>query len=242
MRHFVDDKLSGDSACLGGKSANYLGRTLRLRAGDRLVLFNGQGVERDATIKTLQRDQVVLELGARREPMEESSLHLWLLQGIAKGDAMDHIVQKATELGVQTMTPILTQRSVVRLSKEKIPRRVKHWEGIAISACEQSGRHRPPSIRTPCLLASALAAASSSPHRLVLDPYADRSLDEAIKGIVSLEVALAVGPEGGFTEDEIQQAREVGFTAVKLGPRVLRVETAAIAACTVLQHIHGDMG
>ena len=145
-RLFVEHELDGDTVTLDEREAHYLGHVLRLKRGDSLVAFNGRGTERVAAIGALQRRGAVLELNAVHTPLPESRLELTLIQALPKSDAMDLVVQKATELGVQTIVPAITEFSVVRLDTERSERRVDHWRKIARSSCEQCGRHRPPTI------------------------------------------------------------------------------------------------
>jgi 16S rRNA (uracil1498-N3)-methyltransferase len=201
------------------------------------VAFNGRGAERAATIGSLQRRSAVLELRAALPPLPESLLDFTLLLALPKSDAMDLVVQKATELGVRTLAPAFTEFSVVRLDAERSGRRIDHWCKIARSACEQCGRHRPPTIAAPLPLADALAALSPA-ARFVLDPAADRALDEQPAPTPGLVVA--VGPEGGFGPSDWRRLDAAEFVHVTLGPRVLRAETAALAACAVAQSLWGD--
>ena len=237
-RLFVERELDGDSVLLDEREAHYLGTVLRLARGDELVAFNGRGAERVALIGSLQRRGAVLELRTALAPMAESPLDLTLLQALPKSDAMDLVVQKATELGVRTLAPALTEFSVVRLDAERSERRIDHWRKIARAACEQCGRHRPPTIAAPLPLADALAALPAVGARLALDPTAAQALDEQAaprQGLV-----IAVGPEGGFGTADWRRLDGAAFVRVALGPRVLRAETAAVTACAVAQSLWGD--
>lgn len=237
-RLFVERELDGTSVTLDEREAHYLGRVLRLAPGDELVAFNGRGAERAATIGSLQRRGAVLELRTALAPLTESPLDLTLLLALAKSDAMDLVVQKATELGVHTLAPAFTEFSVVRLDAERSERRIDHWRKIARSACEQCGRHRPPTIAAPLPLAEALAALPAAAARFALDPAADRALDEQAPPTAGL--VIAIGPEGGFGASDWRRLDAAGFLRVALGPRVLRAETAALAACAVAQSRWGD--
>jgi 16S rRNA (uracil1498-N3)-methyltransferase len=180
----------------------------------------------------------VLELNAAETPLPESRLELTLIQALPKSDAMDLVVQKATELGVRTVVPAITEFSVVRLDAERSARRVDHWRKIARSSCEQCGRHRPPTIVTPVPLADALALIERPALRLALDPAATASLTDRSRPRDGL--AIAVGPEGGFGVSDWRRLDAAEFARVALGRRVLRAETAAIAACAVAQSLWGD--
>jgi 16S rRNA (uracil1498-N3)-methyltransferase len=237
-RLFVERDLDGSSVTLDERESHYLGHVLRLARGDELVAFNGRGAERVATIGSLHRQGAVLELRATRTPMSESPLDLTLLQGLPKSDAMDLVVQKATELGVHTLAPALTEFSVVRLDGERSDRRIDHWRKIARSACEQCGRHRPPTIAAPLPLVDAIAELPAAPARFALDPKAERALDEQAAPTQGL--VIAVGPEGGFAASDWRRLDAAEFVRVALGPRVLRAETAAVAACAVAQSLWGD--
>jgi 16S rRNA (uracil1498-N3)-methyltransferase len=237
-RLFVERELDGNSVTLDERESHYLGRVLRLAPGDELVAFNGRGVERIATIGSIQRRGAVLELRAALAPLTESPLDLTLLLALPKSDAMDLVVQKATELGVRTLAPAFTEFSVVRLDAERSERRIDHWRKIARSACEQCGRHRPPTIAAPLPLNEALAALPAAGARFALDPAADRALDEQAAPTAGLIVA--VGPEGGFGTSDWRRLDAAQFTRVALGRRTLRAETAAMAACAVAQSLWGD--
>ena len=236
-RLFVERELDGNSVTLDERESHYLGHVLRLAPGDELVAFNGRGAERVATIGSVQRRGAVLELRTALAPLTESPLDLTLLLALPKSDAMDLVVQKATELGVRTLAPAFTEFSVVRLDAERSERRIDHWRKIARSACEQCGRHRPPTIAAPLPLADALAALPPT-ARLALDPAADRALDEQPAPTSGLVVAI--GPEGGFGTSDWRRLDAANFVHVTLGPRVLRAETAALAACAIAQSLWGD--
>ena len=237
-RLYVELALDGTNLALDESGAHYLGHVLRLKRGDRLVVFNGRGTERDATVDELHRRGATLALAAVRAPLPESPLDLTLLQALPKSDAMDLIVQKATELGVRTLVPVYAEFSVVRLDADRSERRVEHWRKIARSACEQCGRHTPPRIEPALELAAALETLPEG-KRLALDPSADISLGAHAppkSGIV-----VAVGPEGGFAAADWRRLDAARFERVALGRRVLRAETAAIAVCAIAQSRWGDL-
>jgi 16S rRNA (uracil1498-N3)-methyltransferase len=238
-RLFVERELTGDALELDDREAHYLGHVLRLGRGDDLVAFNGRGSERQATVRSLQRRGALLELRDSQDPLPEPSLELTLVQALTKSDAMDLVVQKATELGVRSVQPIYTEFSVVRLDAERSERRLEHWRKIAQSACEQCGRHAPPRIEPPLVLADGLAALTA-PVRLALDPAADAALRQLAPPSGAL--AMAIGPEGGFSPLDWRRLDAARFARVSLGPRVLRAETAAIAACAIVQSLWGDLG
>lgn len=238
-RLYIERELDGDNLALDEREAHYLKQVLRLKAGDRLAVFNGGGTERLASVESLQRRGGELELAASIAPLAESPLELALLQALPKSDAMDLVVQKATELGVRTLLPVYTEFSVVKLDPERSERRLDHWRKVAQSACEQCGRHRPPRIEPPAALAAALEALPAAPQRLALDPLAATSLGEQAPPEHGLVVA--VGPEGGFGATDWRRLDAARFARAALGPRVLRVETAAVAVCAIAQARWGDL-
>jgi len=238
-RLYVELELDGTSLALDESEAHYLGHVLRLTRGDRLVVFNGRGTEREASVEALQRRGAQLALGAVRAPLPASPLELTLVQALPKSDAMDLIVQKATELGVHALAPVYTEFSVVKLDTERSERRVDHWRKIARSACEQCGRHAPPRIEPPRLLADALATLPASLKRVALDPTAEHSLGEQAPPGTGL--AVAVGPEGGFGPNDWRRLDAAQFARASVGQRVLRAETAALAVCAIAQSRWGDL-
>jgi 16S rRNA (uracil1498-N3)-methyltransferase len=244
-RVFVDAPLeAGALLPLPPGPAQHLARVLRAAAGDALVVFNGRGGEYAANIEALHREQVSVRIGAHHAIERESPLTTTLLQGIARGEKMDQIVQKATELGVTRVVPVLTQRSNVRLDAAGGGRKQEHWRAVGIGACEQCGRNRVPEVTRPMQLPAALAEASAD-IKLVLSPDdAAASLASQVTalGPGTHSVALLVGPEGGFDAEEVDLARMHGFISCRLGPRVLRTETAAPAALAALQLACGDLG
>jgi 16S rRNA (uracil1498-N3)-methyltransferase len=237
-RLFLERELSGDTLPLDEREAHYLGHVLRLQRGDELVAFNGRGAERIAIVRALHRRGADLDLGAERTALPESPLDLTLVQAIVKADAMDLIVQKSTELGVRAIRPVFTEFSVVRLDDERAERRVEHWRKIAQSACEQCGRHSPPVLAAPVDLRACCDALPAATRRLALDLDTSAPLArvEARPGAL----AIAIGPEGGFGADDWRRLDTAGFERVGLGPRVLRAETAALAACCLAQSLWGD--
>jgi 16S rRNA (uracil1498-N3)-methyltransferase len=239
-RLFVDAPLDRALLELSGEQAHYLSRVLRCRQGDGLVVFNAQGVEREATIESLAKHRPTLQLGVTLAALPESPATIVLLQALVKSDAMDLIVQKATELGVASVHAFPSEFSVVHLDGERSGQRLQHWRRIAASACEQSGRHRPPELALFDSLDAAVAALAAGVARIVFDPSATRPLDGALAGSAGL--ALALGPEGGFTREELRYLESASFAPASLGPRILRADTAAIAACTLAQWLAGDIG
>jgi len=239
-RVYVDEPLaSGAQIRLGESAAGHVVRVLRLRSGDVLTLFNGRGGEYAASIDKLHGGEVTLSVGEHRPIERESPFPLTLAQGVSRGERMDLVVQKATELGVARLVPVLTERSVVRLDTEQADRKSSHWRAIVTAACEQCGRNRLPEVALPAQLREFLRQSAGDGVRLLLSPEATRRIEDAPRSATG--VTVLIGPEGGLSEAEQEDALAAGFTAVNLGPRVLRTETAAIAALTLLQRAFGDL-
>ena len=231
--------VSGAPAVLSGDAANHIGRVLRLRPGDPLTLFDGHGGEYAAKVNEIQGAKVIVQVGEHRAVERESKLHITLLQGIARGDRMDTIVQKATELGVARIVPVMTERSVVKLSSHNAHRKHAHWLAIAIAASEQCGRNRLVELTQPQTVADAISRECAPDSRcLMLEPDAASTLLTAAERVGSL--TLLIGPEGGLSSLESDIATRAGFTPCRLGPRILRTETASLAAIAALQAIAGD--
>ena len=231
---------AGKRLTIEGTAANHITRVLRLRSGAELTVFDGSGGEFGARIEEFRKDAVVVGVDEHRTADRESPLSLTLAQGISRGERMDWIIQKATELGATRIVPVFTQRSVVRLDDKQAGRKLQHWRAITVAACEQCGRNRLPDLATPVEFFDVLPA-SFSPNaiRLLLSPHADLRIDD-LRDIQS-GVSVLIGPEGGLDEVEQEAAIAAGFKAVRMGPRVLRTETAAIAALTILQRYFGDL-
>jgi 16S rRNA (uracil1498-N3)-methyltransferase len=239
-RIFCDGPLArGAELTLPPAGAYHVARVLRMREGASLSVFDGNGHEYRAEIARVEGDSVVVKLGEPAPGAAESPLKITLLQGVSRSERMDWTLQKATELGVAAIAPVLTARSVVRLDEKQAQKKQTHWRGIVIAACEQCGRAKVPVVATPVALRDHLAMVRKEGLRLVLSPSAPGSL----AGLTSLptKVELLIGPEGGLEDDELLAAQKAGFTPVRLGPRVLRTETAAVVALTVLQALWGDL-
>jgi 16S rRNA (uracil1498-N3)-methyltransferase len=239
IRHYVDLPLAEGSAVdLPEAAVAHLVRVLRLGPGDRVRLFNGDGHDYEAELESAGKREARARVLARIAVMSESPLAITLAQGIARGEKMDLILQKATELGVVRFAPVVTERTEVRLDAERADKRGAHWRGVLASACEQSGRARLPQLLPPRALADFLAT-EASPLKLVLDPSASTTLAQLQLG-GDHSICLLVGPEGGLSERDLAAARAVGFTGLRLGPRILRTETAALAAISGLNALYGD--
>ncbi len=242
IRVHVEEPLArGARVAMRGPAAAHVRRVLRLEAGDAVTLFNGDGADYPSRISALSRNAVEIEVLGTAPARAESPLTLALVQGIARGERMDLVVQKATELGVAAIQPVATARSVVKLDVENRARKAAHWRGIAVAACEQCGRAKLPVLAEPRTLASWLQQpAAARALRFQLAPDAPTSLAQAAAGARSVE--LLVGPEGGLEPAERVAAESAGYRACRLGPRILRSETAALAALAILQAVAGDLG
>jgi 16S rRNA (uracil1498-N3)-methyltransferase len=250
-RVFVDGELRPGSVVeLARDTAAHLAKVLRARSGDEILLFNGDGREYRGVIEALRGSRISAAIGAAQSADRESSFPITLVQCVPRGDRMDFIVQKATELGVARIVPVLSQRSVVRLDETQAVSKQTHWQAVAVSACEQCGRNRLPRVEAPRPLLNYLGdLASAAPGilRLILEP--DRSQQpQGGESVVDPDAPtpasgaeIAIGPEGGFAPEELEAFELSSFARVGLGPRVLRTETAAIAAVVVLQARYGDM-
>ncbi len=238
-RLYVEGPLRpGTRIALPERAAHHAAAVLRLREGELVILFDGKGGEHDARIASAARGRVEADVTERRDIERESPLKLTLVQGVSSGERMDMTVQKAVELGVAAIQPVLTQKSVVKLDQRRAAARVEHWRAIVLSACEQSGRNRLPAV-FPLLPLQDYCRASPSGTLLLLSPAAGRGL-RAASARLEGEVVLAAGPEAGFSADEEALLVGAGFEPVRLGPRVLRTETAALAALAALNALAGD--
>jgi 16S rRNA (uracil1498-N3)-methyltransferase len=216
----------------------HLVQVLRMQAGESLIVFDGRGGEYAAVLETVAKRSASLRVGAFHDVDRESPLHLTLVQGISKGERMDWTVQKAVELGVSAIVPVITERCNVHLDRERETKRLDHWRAVIISACEQSGRTRVPDL-LPVMKFTDWLGQTADGLRLVLDPLAAQGLSAF--GSVNEAMSLVVGPEGGLSPDELQLATKSGCRGVRIGPRVLRTETAGVAALAILQGVAGDL-
>jgi 16S rRNA (uracil1498-N3)-methyltransferase len=237
-RVYTNQALAPDQhVSLDGNTANYIARVLRQRAGNPLVVFNGDGFDYAAEITSVGKDKVDLNIHARLPAAGESELNITLVQAISRGERMDYSLQKATELGVSGFQPVISDRVEVKLDEKRLRKRMQHWQGVIISACEQSGRAVVPDLATPLGLGPWMGNKGSA-ARYLLDPESDQALSQQL--FDNNQVELLVGPEGGFTEGELTALARAGVLPVSLGPRVLRTETAGPAAIAILQALAGD--
>lgn len=225
------------TAELPEQAAHHAARVLRLQAGDRVSVFNGRGGEGEARITDIGKRNVTLEIVDWHAVERESPLQVLLAQAISAGEKMDFTLQKAVELGVGNIQPLASERSVVRLSGERAEKRVAHWQGVVIAACEQSGRNRVPKVAPIRPLLDWLGRQDGG-LRLMLSPVAEVGLRDLPKPTGN--ITLLIGPEGGLSPAEAEAAQRYGFTPVRLGARVLRTETAALAALAAMQTLWGD--
>lgn len=226
----------GETICLEHQARQHLLRVLRARVGDSVIVFNGQGGEFEATLTEANRDNAVVTLSRFIDVERDSPLAIHLYQSISRGERMDYVIQKATELGIVSITPIFTERCTVKLTADRLEKRIAHWQSIAISACEQCGRCRLPEIK-PALNLGGCLSQYQAPG-FICDTEAQEPMRQYPK--LNGEASLLIGPEGGFANHEIEAAKARGFQSLSLGPRVLRTETAPVVAITLLQAHGGD--
>ena len=229
----------GELLELSPSASQHVGVVLRMQPGQLLTLFCGDNRAFTATISVILKKRVVVHIDSVETVNRESPCALHLGQGIAKGDRMEWIIQKAIELGVASISPLLTQHGAVKHDASRLLKKHAQWQAIAISACEQSGRNTVPRIHEPCSLSIYLDRCSVIECKWILDPHTTASWRDNI--YPSTEIALLVGPEGGFHASEVEQAFVAQFKPIAIGPRILRTETASIAALSVLQAIAGDL-
>lgn len=238
IRSFLDAPLAvGLKITLPEAASNHLLRVLRLDVGDTCDLFNGDGYDYRARIVGLQKRGAEIEITGCSEVRNESPLRITLAQGIARGEKMDLILQKATELGVAVIAPVVTERTEVKLDAERSGKKMHHWRGVTAAACEQCGRARLPEILEPQTL-DRFAAGDRNARRFILDPLANLTLPDA--ALLADTLTLAIGPEGGFSERDLVILKVAGYEGLKMGPRILRTETAGMAAIAALNALYGD--
>lgn len=236
-RIFCDGALSpGATVTLSERATRHLA-ALRLRVGDTVTLFNGDGFESSATLARIGKRGAAATVKHRADASRESPLVVHLVQGICAADRMDLVLQKATELGVDSIVPVTTARSIVRLSPERRERRETHWQNVVIAACEQCGRNRIPRVETIVSFARFIADVPRTGSRILLAPDGAGVLRETA---ITAPVWVLIGPEGGLAPEEREVAVAAGFVPVRFGPRVLRTETAPLAALAALQALYGD--
>jgi 16S rRNA (uracil1498-N3)-methyltransferase len=218
-------------------ASHYVGKVLRMQEKQDIILFNDACEQVTACIDSVSKKAVTVFISAPLEGPKASLLHTHIGQVMSRGERMDYAIQKATELGVNEITPLFSSRCEVKLDPQRQAKRVAHWQQIAISACEQSGRIDVPKINTPMQLIDWIALTQAQ-TKLVLHPHQTKALKAQEP---PQTCAILIGPEGGLSELEVEQAQAQGYTGLKLGPRILRTETAPVAALTLLQYIWGDL-
>jgi 16S rRNA (uracil1498-N3)-methyltransferase len=223
---------------LDGTAANHVARVLRLRVGEPLILFDDSGGEYTATVTSLGQGTVRVAVGEYLAIDRESPLRVTLAQGISRGERMDTVVQKATELGVWRIVPVRAERTVVRLNAAQVANRLRHWRAIAVAACEQCGRNRVPEITPPMSVQEFVVSDLPDGLRLLLKPDAQLAARQLP---ACAAVTVLIGPEGGLSDAEQTAALAAQFRGLRLGPRILRTETAALAALTAIQERLGDL-
>jgi len=237
--HVTDTLAPGANIALPPAAAHHLSRVLRANIDDRVTVFDG-GIEFDAAITHIDKHGVTVKLGAGAPVDRESPLPCTLVQAISSGDRMDYTLQKAVELGIAAVQPIYSERSIVRLDERRTGTRLAHWRQVAASACEQCGRNTVPVVAEPLSMIDWFAALDAAPAdglRLLMAPGAAQRLHDLPR---PSSVMLLAGPEGGFSDNEIELAVQRGFNAIRLGPRTLRTETAALAALAAMNALWGD--
>lgn len=238
IRIYTDQPLTeNQSVVLDDNAARHLKTVLRVKPGQPVTLFNGAGGEYQGTITDSATKKVIVALSVHRQLERESPLHITLAIGISRGERMDWIVQKATELGVSVIVPLITERTEVKLNAERAQKKLRHWRQITISACEQSGRNKLPEIQ-PLQQFGDWLSQQSGENKFVLHHRAATPLASLAK--FARSATVLIGPEGGLTEAEITAAAARSFQPLSLGPRVMRTETAPVAAISVLQMLWGD--
>jgi 16S rRNA (uracil1498-N3)-methyltransferase len=235
--HTPDPLSAGTCVLLHPMSSAHLVKVLRLRAGAQVILFNGDGSDYLSELTVPKAEAAQVQIIRKQAACAESALEITLLQGICRGDKMDWVLEKATELGVKQIIPVHSERSEVHLDAERAAKRREHWQRVVISACEQSGRAVVPNVAALQPLDQHLSQSQPASHKYVLEPAAGK-INRALGAIMQLQ--LAVGPEGGWSERDLAQFALAGFQPIALGPRVMRTETAGPASIAAMQALFGD--
>lgn len=234
------DFIAGQSLSLSKEQAHYALTVLRLKNGTPIEAFDGKGMQASGKLEVLGRREAAFIVDEVSRSNNESPLNTVLVQGISRGDRMDHSIQKSVELGVSAIQPVFTERCEVKLQGDKLEKRRQQWQTIAINACEQSGRSVLPEVLPILTFNEWLEQQSEPSFGLVLDPYAEHSLKQLQQPASNTQINLLIGPEGGLTEEEVNQAKQAGLTPVQLGSRILRTETAGPSIIAILQALWGD--
>lgn len=238
--HTPQSLAAGAEVRLEAEASQHLVQVLRLRQGAEITLFNGDGHDYPAVLLDAGKRECRALVHAPGPEEPAAPLFISLAIGISKGERMDMVLQKAVELGVARVIPLFSQRSVVQLADERLEKRMAHWRGVMVSACEQSGRRRLAGLSPAMALDRWLGAGQSGGLRLMLHPLGDETLSTLAPPAAGQAIELLIGPEGGLSERELELASESGFRKIRLGPRVLRTETAPLAAIAAMQTLWGD--
>jgi len=239
-RFFIDPPLEASlRLALPERAAHHATRVLRLRVGDAVTLFDGRGGEYGASITEIRGEAVSVEVGPWQDVEREAPFAIVLAQGLSSAERMDLTVQKAVELGVATIQPLSSEKSVVRLDARRTASRLAHWRRIVLAACEQCGRNRPPEVRAPLSVAALCQEPGTPAAKWLLAPDATTRVRDVAGGL-DAGLIMAAGPEAGFSEAETRALLVAGYMPVQLGPRILRTETAALAAIAAVNAIAGD--
>lgn len=229
---------SGQTIELSKEASRHVATVLRLQPGEHITLFRNDNIEFMATIVSANKKGVVVTVTKEENITRESPRGIHIAQTLSKGDRMEFVIQKAVELGVTSITPLFSSRCSIKRDHEKLTKKHAKWQSIAISACEQSGRNQIPEIRDICTFSAYLEQCEAE-HRLLLDTHGHNNWRQ--NNLSPGDIAVLIGPEGGFSASEIDQAKSANFKSLRLGPRTLRTETAALAAITLLQALYGDL-
>ncbi len=241
--HFEEKLAEESTAILPAEISHYLGKVLRLKSGDQLHLFNGSDGEFLATISDVKKNAVEVSVGSLLRTADPVALQINLALGLSRGDRMDYGIQKSTELGVSSITPVYTEYGEVKLKADRVENKLRHWSKIAVSASEQSGRLTVPEVAAPCQL-EQWAQDLPPGLNIMLEPSGSQKLSPRLSqdsGASVTTVNLIIGPEGGFSPEEIRRMEQAGFLITSLGSRILRTETAPVAGLAIIQHLFGDM-
>jgi 16S rRNA (uracil1498-N3)-methyltransferase len=230
-----------ETISLDSQAATHVARVLRLKSDDQIIVFNGEGGEYPGVIEAVDKRSVTVRLGAQQQTVTESPLHITMVQGVSRGERMDYTLQKSVELGVSEIYPVTTQHIALHMDTVRAQKKQSHWQGVVNSACEQSGRDAVPTVHALQSLRACMEglAANKATLRIVLDHRAASTFSSIDVGSAG-RIVFVAGPEGGLSEEERQWLIAKGFTAIAMGPRILRTETAAIAAIAIMQARWGD--
>lgn len=242
MTEYIND----NKVFIHGEQARHLNKVLRLKTGNRIIVFDNSGFEYEAVISEVDRDSVRADIVQRREPGRDPAVSLNLVQGMAKGDKMDIIIQKTVEIGVKKIYPLISEYTVINLKGERAAKKVERWQQIAIEACKQCGRNLVPEIMPPVGLNELLARIDQEIGIMLYEAETGQGLKQVLKDLAdrvkTRELYLLVGPEGGFSSEEARLAKQKGVITASLGPRILRTETAAIVGSSMVFYEYGDLG